>query len=55
MSPIETVRAANRLARESSPYLLQHAHDPVQWQPWAPEAFARMSRGEGARTVVLLP
>ncbi|MBI5367202.1 MAG: thioredoxin domain-containing protein [Planctomycetes bacterium] len=32
---------ANRLARESSPYLLQHAHNPVDWYPWGAEAFAR--------------
>ncbi len=31
----------NRLARESSPYLLQHAHNPVDWFPWGPEAFAK--------------
>jgi uncharacterized protein YyaL (SSP411 family) len=31
----------NRLARESSPYLLQHAHNPVDWYPWGEEAFAR--------------
>ncbi|MBI4339300.1 MAG: thioredoxin domain-containing protein, partial [Chloroflexi bacterium] len=31
----------NRLARESSPYLQQHAHNPVDWYPWGPEAFAR--------------
>jgi uncharacterized protein YyaL (SSP411 family) len=31
--------AANRLARESSPYLLQHAHNPVDWFPWGAEAF----------------
>jgi len=30
---------ANRLARESSPYLLMHAHNPVDWYPWGPEAF----------------
>src|SRR5438067_11439157 len=29
----------NRLARESSPYLLQHAHNPVDWHAWGPEAF----------------
>jgi len=29
----------NRLAREKSPYLLQHAHDPVDWYPWGNEAF----------------
>lgn len=33
-------RRANRLARETSPYLLQHAHNPVDWWPWSPEAFA---------------
>jgi uncharacterized protein YyaL (SSP411 family) len=32
---------ANRLAAETSPYLLQHAHNPVDWFPWSPEAFAR--------------
>jgi uncharacterized protein len=31
----------NRLARERSPYLLQHAHNPVDWFPWGEEAFAR--------------
>ena len=33
--------AENRLARETSPYLLQHAHNPVDWYPWGDEAFAR--------------
>jgi uncharacterized protein YyaL (SSP411 family) len=32
---------SNRLIHESSPYLLQHAHNPVDWYPWGPEAFAR--------------
>jgi len=32
---------SNRLARETSPYLLQHAHNPVDWYPWGEEAFAR--------------
>ena len=31
----------NRLARERSPYLLQHAQNPVDWYPWGDEAFAR--------------
>jgi len=30
----------NRLAGETSPYLLQHAHNPVDWYPWGPEALA---------------
>ena len=29
----------NRLIQEKSPYLLQHAHNPVDWYPWGPEAF----------------
>ncbi|MEX2572471.1 MAG: thioredoxin domain-containing protein [Gemmatimonadota bacterium] len=32
---------ANRLANESSPYLLQHQHNPVDWYPWGDEALAR--------------
>ena len=32
---------ANRLAGETSPYLLQHAHNPVDWYPWGPEALER--------------
>jgi uncharacterized protein YyaL (SSP411 family) len=31
----------NRLAREKSPYLLQHAHNPVDWFPWGDEAFEK--------------
>jgi uncharacterized protein len=38
-------RHTNRLAGETSPYLLQHAHNPVDWYPWGDEAFAR-ARGE---------
>jgi uncharacterized protein YyaL (SSP411 family) len=34
-------RHTNRLAAETSPYLLQHAHNPVDWYPWGPEALAR--------------
>ncbi len=33
--------ATNRLAGETSPYLLMHAGNPVDWYPWGPEAFAR--------------
>ncbi|MCE9608793.1 MAG: thioredoxin domain-containing protein [Chthoniobacter sp.] len=36
----------NRLAREKSPYLLQHQHNPVDWYPWGPEAFAK-AKAEG--------
>lgn len=34
-------RTANRLINEKSPYLLQHAHNPVNWYPWGDEAFVR--------------
>ena len=34
----------NRLADETSPYLLQHAHNPVDWYPWGPEALERAKR-----------
>ena len=34
----------NRLAREKSPYLLQHAHNPVDWHPWGGEAFTQARR-----------
>ena len=30
----------NRLILQDSPYLMQHAHNPVDWYPWGPEAFA---------------
>ncbi|GAA1352896.1 thioredoxin domain-containing protein [Streptomyces beijiangensis] len=35
---------ANRLAHETSPYLLQHADNPVDWWPWSPEAFEEAQR-----------
>ncbi len=35
---------ANRLAGETSPYLLQHAHNPVDWYPWGAEALERARR-----------
>ena len=42
MADREQSRArANRLAGETSPYLLAHAHNPVDWYPWGPEALAR--------------
>src|SRR5262245_5714511 len=34
----------NRLARETSPYLLQHKHNPVDWWPWGPPALAEAER-----------
>src|SRR2546422_10825379 len=35
---------ANRLAKETSPYLLQHAENPVDWYPWGAEALERAKR-----------
>ncbi len=37
-------RYTNRLALESSPYLLAHAHNPVDWRPWGDDAFAEARR-----------
>ncbi len=37
----DTHRFTNRLISESSPYLLQHAHNPVNWYPWGEEAFGK--------------
>ncbi|MEJ2703467.1 MAG: thioredoxin domain-containing protein [Sedimentisphaerales bacterium] len=39
-----TGRHANTLIGESSPYLLQHAHNPVDWYPWGDEAFDRAKK-----------
>jgi uncharacterized protein YyaL (SSP411 family) len=41
----------NRLAQETSPYLLQHAENPVDWHPWGEEAFER-ARAEGRPLLV---
>lgn len=37
-------RKANRLINEKSPYLLQHAYNPVDWYPWGGEAFQKAQR-----------
>ncbi|HEX2179276.1 MAG TPA: thioredoxin domain-containing protein, partial [Actinomycetota bacterium] len=41
MSDARHAGVANRLIDETSPYLLQHAHNPVDWYPWGPEALER--------------
>ena len=41
MDQTQTAEHTNRLAQEQSPYLLQHAHNPVDWFPWGEEAFAK--------------
>jgi uncharacterized protein YyaL (SSP411 family) len=38
---MSTNKKANRLIHEKSPYLLQHAYNPVQWYPWGQEAFEK--------------
>lgn len=40
----EKPRWTNRLSKERSPYLLQHAHNPVDWFPWGAEAFAKAKK-----------
>jgi uncharacterized protein YyaL (SSP411 family) len=42
--PLAPSEHSNRLAHEKSPYLLQHAHNPVDWYPWGEEAFAKAHR-----------
>lgn len=36
-----STKIPNRLAKEKSPYLLQHANNPVDWFPWSEEAFTK--------------
>ncbi|RVE55651.1 hypothetical protein OJAV_G00234130 [Oryzias javanicus] len=42
--PPSAHKHTNRLAKEKSPYLLQHAHNPVDWYPWGPEAFEKAKK-----------
>jgi uncharacterized protein YyaL (SSP411 family) len=42
--PDGSPRYTNRLVLEASPYLLQHAHNPVNWYPWGDEAFATAAK-----------
>jgi uncharacterized protein len=41
MSEEKLHEKTNRLANEKSPYILQHARDPVDWYPWGGEAFEK--------------
>ena len=41
MSETSAARPSNRLVHSTSPYLLQHAHNPVDWYPWGEEALGR--------------
>ncbi len=47
-SSVDGHRRLNRLSGETSPYLLQHQHNPVDWYPWGPEAFERARREDKA-------
>lgn len=38
---LDSNKIANRLVKEKSPYLLQHAYNPVDWYPWCEEAFSK--------------
>jgi len=42
--PVKNSDAANHLINEISPYLLQHAHNPVDWYPWSKEALSRAEK-----------
>ena len=44
VKPPAHVEHTNRLSQEKSPYLLQHAHNPVDWYPWGEEAFEKARR-----------
>jgi uncharacterized protein YyaL (SSP411 family) len=44
LGPDGRARYTNRLFLETSPYLLQHAHNPVDWHPWGDEAFEKARR-----------
>src|SRR5688572_31200528 len=43
---VEQHSFTNRLAKEKSPYLLQHQHNPVDWFPWGEEALEKARREE---------
>ena len=40
----QNTNKSNRLIHEKSPYLLQHAYNPVDWYPWGAEAFQKAQR-----------
>ncbi|MBM4120459.1 MAG: DUF255 domain-containing protein [Nitrospira sp.] len=51
MSDRTSQRPPNRLIQETSPYLLQHAYNPVDWHPWGPEA---LTKARATNTPILL-
>ncbi len=42
--PAEKPKFTNRLAKETSPYLLMHSHNPTNWYAWGPEAFEKAKK-----------
>jgi uncharacterized protein len=44
MTTPDSNRKPNALIHEKSPYLLQHAYNPVNWLPWGEEAFSKAKR-----------
>ena len=45
-APAPAIARQNRLAHETSPYLLQHKDNPVDWWPWGPDALAEAKRND---------
>jgi uncharacterized protein YyaL (SSP411 family) len=43
-APADAKKPLNRLAKETSPYLRMHAHNPTDWHPWGPEAFEKAKK-----------
>ena len=44
INPVDAVKYTNHLIKESSPYLLAQAHNPVDWYPWSLEALEKAKR-----------
>ena len=43
---------SNHLKKQSSPYLLQHAGNPVDWYPWCEEAFEKAADGKATKIII---
>ena len=44
----------NRLIHEKSPYLLQHAYNPVNWFPWSCHAFAKAAQEDNMENIIIV-
>jgi hypothetical protein len=49
-APGAPYKFTNRLIESNDPYLLLHAHNPVDWYPWGPEAFAKAKKENTSRS-----